>query len=118
MSKNKFVHDYQYDWVKTRSTRLESALKTIEKPPSIKLPVSTIEPIQQMTESTKFHHVLPFFSIIQRTANYIGRSKISNESPSNSPISTFNNNEQTMFLLDKRRTLFSPQVPIEFEIIN
>ncbi|OHT12598.1 CK1 family protein kinase [Tritrichomonas foetus] len=122
MVKMNFAFDYKYDWVVNRTTRLDNALKsagTAEKQETI-IPIATNElvgakKLKNEGKNNCFWQPLPFFSMMNEAARFVGLSKRGNNAgkkdESENPKITFPK-PQKMFLLDPKETQL-PKMPIQ-----
>ena len=121
MTKLNYSYDYQYDWVVSRAERLDGALRGTSDPSKVLIPISSVE-IKGVTKknprNTPFMQPLPFFSVIHQAALFVGKSKA--QLPDNLDLDQNNlkkkpfGEEQTMFILDPRKT----KLPLGKQIIE
>lgn len=124
MVKLNYAFDYRYDWVVSRAQRLDGALRGNTDPHKVIIPVNPGEvysATRQDTRNTGFLQPLPFFSVVHEAALFVGKSKKKAQKPvrDNFHIKPIAGEDQTMFILDPRRTKMSvPPIEMEFENNN
>lgn len=120
MIKLKYPYDYEYDWVLSRSKRLDGALRGLESNEQLIIPVSTVE-LECCTRKNPrdigFLRALPFYSLLGEAALFVGHSKGKGEDVVKEDTRIKFCEEQTMFILDPRRTNITPgKMELEFEV--
>jgi casein kinase 1 alpha len=124
MIKLNYAFDYEYDWVVNRTQRLDRALRGEDDATKVIIPTTPDElagaaRIQKGGHQNSFLQPLPFFSIVNEAAQFVGLSKrgmdlaekTEDVEPEKKPLKN-----QTMFVLDRRHTLVPTNpVTLEFE---
>ena len=130
MVKNNYAFDYQYDWVINRTHRLDAALRNAGNAEAANtiIPIANNEligakKIHLSGQQNSFWQPLPFFSMMNEAARFVGLSKQAaklankgkephSENDENKPMKVQLPKPQKMFLLNPKETNI-PKMPIE-----
>lgn len=118
MIKNNYAFDYRYDWVESRSKKLNDVLKGAEDQDKVVIPMSAREvagAARRISKKNGFLQPLPFFSVMNEAASFVGRSKGKKGQEEELPQEKDKfPDEQTLFRLDQKHTKI-PLYPVQIE---
>jgi serine/threonine protein kinase len=113
MVKNNYAFDFAYDWVIERGRRIFDAITGQSDQTKVIIPTSPAEiaaagRVQEAVQQKSFYQPLPFFSIVNEASRFVGMSKRATKE-TDRPRSVYLRipDEQTMFVLDHKRTRMS-----------
>jgi hypothetical protein len=114
MVRNNWAYDYQYDWVVQREKRIYDSLTGATDPASVVVKTSPDEiaaarRARAGAAHNSFHQPLPFFSMVNEAAAFVGMSRrtIRAEEKSTKTVYLRTPDEQTMFVLNPKQTHIS-----------
>jgi serine/threonine protein kinase len=113
MVKNNYAFDFAYDWVVERGRRIFDAITGASDQTKVIIPTSPAEiaaagRVDEKIQQNSFYQPLPFFSIVNEASRFVGMSKQGvPEKQQSRSVYLRVPSEQTMFVLDRRRTKLS-----------